>query len=101
MTARIFSPPKNPMQSGRGKLGVWQLEFDSAQTKSIDPLMGWASQNNTIGQIKLSFVSKEEAIEYAKSNGIEYSVVEPKPVKRIIRSYSENFAFSKKEPWSH
>lgn len=101
MRARIYSPPKNPMQSGRGKLGVWHLEFEGAQSKSIEPLMGWATQSDTLGQVRLSFASQEEAIDYAKSKGIEYSVIEPKPVKRIIRSYSENFAFNKKEPWSH
>lgn len=89
------------MQSGRGKLGTWYLEFENKGEKSIDPLMGWASQNNTLSQVKLSFSSQEEAVQYAKSKGIEYTLVAPKPIKRIIRSYSENFAFNRKEPWSH
>lgn len=100
MGAKIYSPSKNPLQSGRGKLGVWYLEFDG-NNQSKDPLMGWTSSSNTLSQVKLKFDNKEEAIAYAEQNSIEYTLVEPKTVKRIIRAYSDNFSFTKKEPWSH
>ena len=86
MTARIYSPAKNPMQSGRGKLGVWVLEHSASSARSIDPLMGWTSSSDTQSQLRIKFPSKEAAIEYAQSNNIDYVVTEPKPVKRIIRA---------------
>ncbi len=101
MTARIYSPAKNPMQSGRGKLGVWVLEHSATSRRTLDPLMGWTSSADTQSQLRLKFPSKEAAIEYAQANGIDYIVSEPKTVKRIIRAYSDNFNTNRKEPWSH
>ncbi|KAF0109361.1 MAG: ETC complex I subunit [Hyphomonadaceae bacterium] len=101
MGVRIYSPSKNPLQSGRGKLGRWVLEFDSAGAKSTEPLMGWTSSTDTSSQIKLTFDDKEAAIAYAEKNGLEYVVQEPKTPKRIIRAYSDNFTYTRREPWSH
>ncbi|MCZ6838536.1 MAG: ETC complex I subunit [Alphaproteobacteria bacterium] len=38
---------------------------------------------------------------YAKKHGIDYNVQQPK--ERIVRpkAYADNFAVSRKEPWSH
>ncbi len=101
MGARIYSPAKNPLQSGRGKLGIWVLEFEPQGAKTKDPLMGWTSSADTLQQLKMTFHSKEAAIEYATKNNIPYDVEEPKPVKRIIRAYADNFSMNRKEPWSH
>ncbi|MEK7661173.1 MAG: ETC complex I subunit [Pseudomonadota bacterium] len=101
MGVRIYIPSKNPLQSGRGKLGRWVLEFDVDGAKSTEPLMGWTSSADTRAQIKLTFDDKETAIAYAEKNGLEYIVQEPKVQKRIIRAYSDNFAFARREPWSH
>lgn len=89
------------MQSGRGKLGVWLLEHSATSARTQDPLMGWTSSADTQAQLRLKFPSKEAAIEYAKANNIDYVVTEPKPVKRVIRNYSDNFLTNRKEPWSH
>ena len=78
------------MQSGRGKLKKWVLEFVTKDS-SINPLMGWESSTDTLGQVILQFPSKEKAIEYAKSNDISYTVIEPKKTKFVIKSYADNF----------
>ena len=39
MTARIFKPAKNAMQSGRAKTREWQLDYE--EHRAIEPLMGW------------------------------------------------------------
>ena len=88
--AKIYIPSKTATQSGLGKEDKWILEFESKDT-SINPLMGWESSNDTMGEIKLEFSTKDKAIEYAKNNNISYKVIEPNKRKFIIKSYAENF----------
>ena len=88
--AKIYIPSKTATQSGLGKEDKWILEFESKDT-SINPLMGWESSNDTMGEVKLEFSTKDKAIEYAKNNNISYKVVEPNKRKFIIKSYAENF----------
>jgi len=40
MTARIYRPAPNAMQSGRGKSKQWVLVHELAAQRSIDPQMG-------------------------------------------------------------
>ena len=79
--AKIYIPTKTAMQSGRGKLKKWVLEFGTKDS-STNPLMGWETSTDTLGEVILKFSSKEKAIEYAKANNISYNVIEPKK-KRI------------------
>ena len=88
--AKIYIPSKTATQSGLGKEEKWILEFDSKDT-TTNPLMGWESSNDTMGEVKLEFSSKDKAIEYAKNNNISYKVIEPNKRKFIIKSYAENF----------
>ena len=88
--AKIYIPTKTAMQSGRGKLKKWVLEFLTKDT-SINPLMGWESSTDTLGQVILQFSSKEQAIEYAKANDISYTVIEPEKKEFVIKSYADNF----------
>ena len=88
--AKIYIPTKTAMQSGRGKLKKWVLEFDT-KDPSINPLMGWETSTDTLEEVVLKFSSKEKAIEYAESNNISYRVVEPKKKEYVIKSYADNF----------
>ena len=88
--AKIYIPSKTATQSGLGKEDKWILEFESKDT-SINPLMGWESSNDTMGEVKLEFSTKDKAIDYAKNNNISYKVIEPNKKKFIIKSYAENF----------
>ena len=78
------------MQSGRGKIKNWVLEFIT-KDPSINPFMGWETSTDTLEEVVLKFPSKEKAIEYAEKNNITYNVVEPKKRKFIIKSYADNF----------
>ena len=78
------------MQSGRGKTKKWVLAFESKNTKT-NPLMGWESGEDTLGEVSLKFSTKEKAIEYAKKNNISYRVIEPKKREFVIKSYANNF----------
>ena len=88
--AKIYIPSKTAMQSGRGKQKNWILEFETKDSK-INPLMGWESSTDTLGEVILKFSSKEQAIEYAKKNSISYKIIEPKKRKFVIKSYADNF----------
>jgi len=101
MAARIYRPAKTAMQSGKAKADTWTLEFEPEQPRKIEPLMGYTSSRDMKSQIRLTFETKEEAIAYAQKNGIQYSVQEPKEIRRRVVSYSENFRFDRKQPWTH
>ena len=88
--AKIYIPSKTAMQSGRGKQKKWILEFITKDTK-INPLMGWESSTDTLGEVILKFSSKEKAIEYAKANNVSYKIIEPKTREFVIKSYADNF----------
>ncbi|WP_417308680.1 ETC complex I subunit [Devosia sp.] len=101
MTARIYRPAPNAMQSGRGKSKEWVLIHEQAAPRSIEPLMGYTSTTDTRAQIKLTFDTLEEAESYAQRNGIPYQVMpEHRPsVKRA--SYADNFRSDRKSSWTH
>lgn len=101
MLARIYRPAKNAMQSGKAKTQDWVLEFEPKSVRAPDPLMGWTVTTDTDGQIRLSFDSKEDAVAYAQAHGVSFQLVDPKPAKRIIKAYADNFAFGRKMPWTH
>ena len=88
--AKIYIPSKTATQSGRGKLKTWILKFDT-KDPSINPLMGWESNDDTMSEVVLEFSTKDKAVEYAKNNNIHYELVEPKQSDFIIRSYADNF----------
>ncbi|HEX5379126.1 MAG TPA: ETC complex I subunit [Phenylobacterium sp.] len=101
MLARIYRPAKNAMQSGKAKTKDWVLEFEPAAARRSDPLMGWTQTTDTDGQVLLSFETSEEAVAYAQKHGIAFQLSDPKPAKRIIKAYADNFAFGRKQPWTH
>ena len=88
--AKIYIPNKNPMQSGMGKTNKWVLEFET-NDPTENPLMGWESSDDTLGELKLEFSTKELALNYAKKNKIEIEIIEPKKRKTIKKSYADNF----------
>ncbi len=66
--------------------------------------MGWTSSGgDTQAQVRMKFPTKEAALEYAAEHGIDAVVTEPHKRKANIRpgGYGENFATSRREPWSH
>ena len=88
--AKIYLPAKTAMQSGKRNSKNWILEFDTLNN-SVNPLTGWESSKDTMSEVKLEFNTKENAIEFAKNNNIDYYVVEPQKRKIIKKSYADNF----------
>lgn len=101
MSAKIYRPAKTAMQSGKAKTHLWVLEFDQAVPRRIDPMMGYTTSADTRQQVKLMFDTLEQAEAYAKRENIEYRVILPKEAKRQVVSYTDNFRYSRLQPWTH
>ena len=92
--AKIYKPAQTAMQSGHGNSKNWLLEFDTLNN-GIDPFMGWETSKDTMSEVKLEFLTREQAINYAKKNNIDYYIVEPQKRKIIKKSYTDNFLKNK------
>jgi hypothetical protein len=101
MLARIYRPTKTAMQSGKAKTLEWVLEFEPASARVPDRLMGWTSSTDMNGQVRLSFETKEQAVEYAQAHGIAFRLFEPPATRLVIKAYADNFAYNRKQPWTH
>jgi len=101
MTARIYKPTRNAMQSGTAKTKDWVLEFEPEAPRVVEPLMGWTSSTDMKSQVKLRFASREEAVAYCEREGIPYQVSEPKEPTRRTMAYADNFAFQRRGLWTH
>ena len=101
MRARIYQIPKNAMQSGRAKTEQWVLEFEQAEPRRADPMMGWIGSADTQAQVRLVFDSREDAVAYAMRESIPHVVELPQA--RVIKpkAYSDNFRAGRAENWTH
>tara|TARA_B110000438_G_scaffold93737_1_gene93181 strand:+ start:1299 stop:1586 length:288 start_codon:yes stop_codon:yes gene_type:complete len=87
---KIYKPTRTATQSGKRNTKKWLLEFDTLNT-GVDPLMGWESSKDTMSEVKLEFSTKDQAINYAKKNDLDFYIIEPQERKIIKKSYSDNF----------
>lgn len=103
MRARIYQPAKTAMSSGTAKTKHWVLEYANREARSVDPLMGWTSSSDTQSQVRLTFATKQEALDYAADKGLEVTIQEHKKRKANIRpgGYGENFATNRRGAWTH
>ena len=93
--ARIFRPAKTAMQSGRGQLRKWVLEYEPASPHRPDPLMGWATAEDTLNQVSLRFATLDEAVTFADKLGLDYTVITPHQETEKPKSYADNFRYDK------
>ncbi len=101
MIARIYKPAKTAMQSGQAGTKDWVLDFEPEEPRQVEPLMGWTSSGDMRQQVRLRFASKNEAIAYCERHGIAYQVFETRLAVGQTISYSDNFAFNRREAWTH
>ena len=93
--AGSFRPAKTAMQSGRGNTRKWLLEYAPASPERADPLMGWIGSTGTLGQVRMKFESRDDAVAFAKKNALSYTVSEPRARRIKGKNYSDNFAFDR------
>jgi hypothetical protein len=101
MAARIYKPAKTAMQSGTAKTREWVLDYEPEQPREIEPLMGWTSSGDMRQQVRLQFATAEEAVAYAERHGIPYQVFDTKTSARQPIAYADNFAFKRRDAWTH
>lgn len=101
MEVRIYRPSKTAMQSGRGRLKSWVLDFEPSDAGRPDPLIGWVGSADTSKQVQLRFASEEDAVAYAKSHGLAYTVEQPKERRIKPKAYADNFSSNRRRPWTH
>ncbi|WP_455478296.1 ETC complex I subunit [Bartonella sp. B10] len=101
MIARIYSPAKTAMQSGKRNTGFWILQYEPARAKMLEPLMKYTATSDMNNQVKIRFNMKEEAVAFAVRNAIPYRVEKSsKQIRRSI-SYSDNFRCDRQQSWTH
>ncbi|WP_262029571.1 ETC complex I subunit [Microvirga sp. Mcv34] len=84
--ATISRRTRSITTSGRAGTDQWILRFERRQPQTIEPLMGWTADDDTLTQVELKFASKEEAIAYAEREGLAYRVQgEPVTATRVER----------------
>jgi hypothetical protein len=93
MKLRIYQPAKTAMQSGGRATRKWRATPEGSATAFVEPVMGWTGQRDTLQQLDLRFDTREEAIAYARRNGHEYEVTEPKTRRVAPKSYADSFNF--------
>ena len=93
--ARIYRPAKTAMQSGRAQTKKWVLEYEPANRRDPDPLMGWSSARDTLNQVRLRFDTLDEARAFADEHGLEYTLNEPNPRTPKMKSYADNFRYDR------
>ena len=101
LRVRIYRPAKTAMQSGRARTHRWVLEFAPLSPRLRDPLMGWTGTADARSQVRLTFTDKAEAIAYAEHHGYRYQVEEPQERSPRAKAYADNFATSRRGPWTH
>jgi NADH dehydrogenase ubiquinone Fe-S protein 4 len=92
--ARIFRPAKTAMQSGT-RNSKWVLAYELETRRQPDPLMGWASAEDTLNEIRLHFETMEEAVGFATKNGLDYTVITPQHSTEKPKSYADNFRYDR------
>jgi ETC complex I subunit conserved region len=93
--AIIFRPAKTAMQSGRAGTRNWILEYEPATPRRPEPLMGWASAEDTLNEVRLRFATLEEAVAFADKHGLAYTVIQPHESIEKAKSYADNFRYDR------
>lgn len=92
MKVKIFRPAKSAMQSGKQGNKKWLVTpIEETNIRSISPLTGWVSAQDTSSQFRFEFLNKEDAIKFAESQNFEYEIEEPNLPNIKPKSYSANF----------
>ena len=89
--ARISQLDRRTTQSGKANAGLWMLEFERQDRLRPDPLTGWNGSRDTNPQVRITFNTCDEAIAFAKRNGLDHHIVPATPVRLKLQAYADNF----------
>ncbi len=90
MQVRIFMLNKSAMQSGRAKVGRWQIAPTLPTPRRRDGLTGWVSSGDTLASLNMKFDTFEGAQRFALKQG--WKIMMQTPEERIVtpRNYIQN-----------
>ncbi len=90
----IYKNKKSPTQSGKLHKDFWILEHINNKDVKTDFLTGWKTTETNLIK-KMKFLSKEEAINYAKNNSLDYEILKEVNKEISNKSYADNFKFKR------
>ena len=93
INVRIYKPSKTAMQSGRGKIDQWVLEYIPTSGRIPEALMGWISSEDTLNQVKIRFDTLKAAKAFAEENGFDYTIDASHERRVKPRNYGDNFKY--------
>ena len=99
--ARLYKCPQKATQSGKIRSHRWILDYGQSSPRSHDSLTGWVGCSETQTEVKLSFPTKDQAIQYAEKNSIAYDLKEPGSHHYVVKNYEDNFHNNRKMNWAH
>ena len=81
------------MQSGHNRTKSWVLEYEAESRRGPEPLMGWTAAGDTNNQVRLKFDTSEQAVDYARAKGWDYTLDVAQ--NRVVRprNYADNFRY--------
>ena len=90
----IYKNKKSPTQSGKLHKDFWVLEHINDKGVKTDLLTGWKTTETNLIR-KMKFLSKEEAVLYAKSNSLDFEILKEVNKEMSNKSYADNFKFKR------
>ncbi|AOA62732.1 Subunit of mitochondrial NADH:ubiquinone oxidoreductase (complex I) [Komagataella phaffii CBS 7435] len=95
--ARIYQEAKAATQSGQHNTETWKIDWDilNKGNRWENDLMGYQSSSDYMQGTILKFDTREGAIRFAKGQGWDYYIQEPKVRRFVKKDYSANFYHSK------
>eukprot|EP00614_Pseudopedinella_elastica_P001264 CAMPEP_0172605932 /NCGR_PEP_ID=MMETSP1068-20121228/26118_1 /TAXON_ID=35684 /ORGANISM="Pseudopedinella elastica, Strain CCMP716" /LENGTH=232 /DNA_ID=CAMNT_0013408475 /DNA_START=69 /DNA_END=767 /DNA_ORIENTATION=+ len=88
----IHAEAQHAMTSGVDKIKGWTLYWKHEE-RWTNPLTGWTSSADPMTSVKLTFDTKQQAIDFATKKGLDYEVKERAPRQRTFGTnyYAHNF----------
>ena len=88
----IYRQSKSAMQSGKKNAKKWLMTLvEESNSRSISAPLSWVASDDTNTQLQFNFSTKEQAIEYAESQGFEYEIRDSFDQVIKPKSYANNF----------
>jgi hypothetical protein len=88
----IYRQSKSAMQSGKKNTKKWLMTLlEENNSRSISSPLSWVGSNDTKTQLQFNFSTKDQAEEFAKSQGYEYEILDNFDPIIKPKSYANNF----------
>ncbi|KAF8541881.1 ETC complex I subunit conserved region-domain-containing protein [Trichophaea hybrida] len=94
---RIYKPSKSAIQSGKWNERLWKMDWDILPRgyRWENHLMGWQSSGDFLQGNCIFFKTKDNAINFAETQGYDWFIQERNKTKFHVKSYAVNFLHSR------